>query len=108
MACDEILVHTADAVAGLGRSFRGDERMAAEVLARLYPWHSVDGDPWVTLLWANGRVELPGRPFQTRWRWHCEPLSEWDGSAAQGAGSRPGSERRLRILTSTRAAAGRR
>jgi uncharacterized protein (TIGR03083 family) len=89
MACDELLVHAADAAAGLGRSFRGDERMASEVLARLYPWHTVDGDPWETLLWANGRVELPGRPFQTRWRWHCEPLSEWDGSAPAAAGARP-------------------
>jgi uncharacterized protein (TIGR03083 family) len=93
MACDEILVHTADAAAGLGRAFRGDERLAAEVLARLYPWHTVDGDPWETLLWANGRTEMPGRPFQARWRWHCEPLSEWDGlppkvkSASSGTGT---------------------
>jgi uncharacterized protein (TIGR03083 family) len=79
MACDELLVHGADAATGLGRTFRGDERLAAEVLARLYPWHTVDGDPWDTLLWANGRAELPGRPFQSRWRWHCEPLSEWEG-----------------------------
>jgi hypothetical protein len=93
MACDEILVHAADAAAGLGREFRGDERQAAEVLARLYPWHAVDGDPWETLLWANGRVEMPGRPFQTRWRWHCEPLSEWDGlpPKARGASSGTGS-----------------
>jgi uncharacterized protein (TIGR03083 family) len=90
MACDELLVHGADAAAGLGRSFRGDERIASEVLARLYPWHAVDGDPWKTLLWANGRAELPGRPFQTRWRWHCEPLSEWDGSAPRGPVARPG------------------
>jgi hypothetical protein len=89
MACDEILVHTADAMAGLGRSFGGDERLAAEVLARLYPWHTVVGDPWVTLLWANGRVELPDRPFQSRWRWHCEPLSEWDGLPPRVRGARP-------------------
>lgn len=90
MACDELLVHTADAAAGLGGSFRGDERMASKVLARLYPWHTVDGDPWETLLWANGRADLPGRPFQARWRWHCEPLSEWDGSAPPGPEGRPG------------------
>ncbi len=90
MACDELLVHAADAAAGLGRSFRGDERMASEVLARLYPWHAVDGDPWETLLWANGRADLAGRPFQSRWRWHCEPLSEWDGRAPPAPGSRSG------------------
>jgi uncharacterized protein (TIGR03083 family) len=90
MACDELLVHTADAAAGLGGTFRGDELLAAAVLARLYPWHAVDGDPWETLLWANGRAELPGRPFQTHWRWHCEPLSEWDGLPPRVQGAPPG------------------
>jgi hypothetical protein len=36
-------------------------------------------DPWATLLWANGRVDLPGRPRQMSWRWHCAPLAEWNG-----------------------------
>jgi hypothetical protein len=42
---------------------------------------AVDRD-WTTLpalLWANGRVALPGHPRQARWRWHCAPLEEWDG-----------------------------
>jgi hypothetical protein len=90
MACDELMVHAADAAAGLGRRFTGDAGLASAVLARLYPWHTVDADPWQTLLWANGRAELQGRPFQTRWRWHCEPLSEWDGSAPPKRGARPG------------------
>jgi Mycothiol maleylpyruvate isomerase N-terminal domain len=89
MACDELLVHAADAAAALDRTFRGDERLAAEVLARLYPWHTVDGDPWETLLWANGRAELSGRPFQSSWRWHCEPLSEWDGLPPTAPRTRP-------------------
>jgi hypothetical protein len=82
MACDELLVHGRDAALGLGREFSGDKRLARAVLTRLFPWHESepDEDPWLVLLWANGRLSLPGRGEQTRWRWHCAPLSEWDGS----------------------------
>jgi hypothetical protein len=83
MACDEILVHGDDAARGLGLRLAPDPDLAARVLARLFPWHlsapADDGDPWQTLLWANGRIDLPGRPFQHTWRWHCAPLSEWNG-----------------------------
>ena len=83
MTCDELLVHGRDAAQGLGREFGGDARLASSILARLYPWHSVGAgdDPWQVLLWANGRVSLPGREDQRRWRWQCAPLSEWDGLA---------------------------
>ena len=37
-------------------------------------------DPWELLLWANGRVELPGLIRQDVWRWQRAPLSEWDGA----------------------------
>ena len=82
MACDELLVHGADAALALGSAFPSDKRLAAGVLTRLFPWHDVDpdDDPWEVLLWANGRIELPGRVRQVRWRWHCPPLSEWDGT----------------------------
>jgi hypothetical protein len=82
MACDELLVHVDDAARGLGLPFDPDRRLAAAVLARLFPWHPVgpDDDPWRVLLWANGRIELPGRVQQSRWRWQCAPLSEWDGT----------------------------
>jgi hypothetical protein len=81
MACDELLVHGDDAARGLGVSFSPDRRFAAGILARLFPWHSVgvDDDPWEVLLWANGRIDVPDRAHQGRWRWHCAPLSEWDG-----------------------------
>jgi hypothetical protein len=85
MACDEILVHTADAAGGLGEEFRPDADLAARVLARLFPWHEPGDDPWTTLRWANGRLDLPGRPAQRDWRWHCAPLAEWDGTAPPGA-----------------------
>lgn len=83
MACDELLVHGRDAALGLGREFRGNETLARGILTRLFPWHEPgpDDDPWQILLWANGRLSLPGRADQTRWRWQCAPLSEWDGSA---------------------------
>ena len=83
MACDELLVHGDDAMRGLGVPFTGDRRLAAAVLARLFPWHALgpDDDPWELLLWANGRMEVPGRVRQGTWRWHCAPLSEWDGAA---------------------------
>ena len=57
-----------------------DVRLASGVMARLFPWHDAEPDPWAALLWANGRIDLAGRPHQERWRWHCEPLSEWDGA----------------------------
>ncbi len=82
MACDELLVHGDDAARGLGVGFDHDAHLAARVLARLFPWHTVGpgDDPWQILLWANGRIDLEGRPHQGRWRWHSEPLSEWDGT----------------------------
>ena len=79
MACDELLVHTYDAALGLGRRFSPDPGLAGRVLARLFPWHDPGDDPWRTLLWANDRIDLPGRPRQHGWAWHCAPLAGWDG-----------------------------
>jgi hypothetical protein len=82
MACDELLVHGDDAARGLGLTFVTDGDLAERVLCRLFPWHVRDrpDDPWSALLWANGRVTPPGRSAQEGWRWHCAPLSEWDGT----------------------------
>lgn len=79
MACDELLVHTDDAARGLGLSFAPDPALAGRVLARLYPWHDPGDDPWQSLLWANGRIDLPGRSNQKGWVWHCAPLADWNG-----------------------------
>jgi uncharacterized protein (TIGR03083 family) len=81
MACDELLVHTADAAQGLGASFEPEPELAAATLRRLFPWAPADVDAWSALLWSNGRIALPGHPRLKRWRWHCAPLSEWDGIA---------------------------
>jgi uncharacterized protein (TIGR03083 family) len=79
MACDELLVHTYDAAQGLGLQFTADPDLAGRVLARLFPWHEAGSDPWATLLWANGRIDLPERINQRGWQWHPAPLAEWNG-----------------------------
>jgi hypothetical protein len=79
MACDELLIHTGDAARGLGQRFAPDPALAGRILARLFPWHQCGDDPWQALLWANGRVDLPGCPRQAGWVWHGAPLADWDG-----------------------------
>jgi uncharacterized protein (TIGR03083 family) len=79
MACAELLIHADDAARGLGLPFAPDPGLAGRVLARLFPWHDPGADPWRTLLWAHERIDLPGRPGQERWMWHCAPLADWDG-----------------------------
>ena len=85
MGCDEILIHTADIAAGFEIDFKPPEDLCGRVLARLFPWAPTDVGHWESLLWANGRIELPGSgPQDTNWRWHCAPLSEWDGLIPHG------------------------
>jgi uncharacterized protein (TIGR03083 family) len=84
MACDELLVHTDDAARGLELPFTPPAPLARATLERLFPWAPPDIDPWPTLLWANGRTDLPGHPRQVPWRWHCAPLDEWDGLNPSG------------------------
>jgi len=80
MGCDELLVHTYDIGCGLGIDVVPPGDVHARVLARLFPWAPA-GDPWPTLLWANGRVALDDRPrVDPDWYWWCAPLAEWDGS----------------------------
>jgi Mycothiol maleylpyruvate isomerase N-terminal domain len=80
MACDEILVHTHDAATGLGEPFHPGPELAGLVLARLFPWQDAGRDGWAALLHANGRIDLPGRPRNRSWQWHCAPLDDWDGT----------------------------
>lgn len=74
LACDEMLVHTWDAADGLGLDFRPDPRLAGQVLKRLFPTIKHGDDPWLSLLWANGRIELGGAGRRTEWTWHPSPL----------------------------------
>lgn len=80
MGCDEMLIHTYDIMSGLGESLDPPRDVCERTLGRLFPWVARDGDPWTTLLWANGRAALGDRPrLSAEWGWHCKPLSEWDG-----------------------------
>jgi hypothetical protein len=81
MACAEVLVHTYDVAPG-----DGPADVAAEVVGRLFPWiavtpdNGVGPDPWSLLLWATGRVSLPGMPDTgPDWRWQAAPPNELDG-----------------------------
>ena len=81
MGCDEILVHFWDAVRGLGEEFAPPAELADRVLRRLFPWAPTNAAPWPALLWANGRIDLPGRErLGPDWAWHCSPRDEWDGA----------------------------
>jgi hypothetical protein len=80
MGCAEMLLHTWDVADGRGLTWAPPAALASRVLGRLFPWAPTDADPWAALLWSTGRRELPGREPVTSWRWHCAPLSEWDGS----------------------------
>jgi hypothetical protein len=80
MGCAEMLLHSGDVAEGRGLDWRPPVQLAGAVRARLFPWAPTDADPWAALLWATGRGELPGRDPVTSWRWHCAPLSEWDGT----------------------------
>ena len=76
MACDEMLVHTQDAGRGLRADppFTPPAALSELVLGRLFPGTAGDDDPWTLLLWANGRIALPGRPRrEPGWRWQSSP-----------------------------------
>jgi hypothetical protein len=81
MGCDEILVHGWDAARAFGVDLIPPDDLANQVLRRLFPWVPLETSSWDALLWANGRVDLPGRPHRPEpdWVWHCAPLEEWDG-----------------------------
>jgi hypothetical protein len=76
MGIVETLVHTQDLAEGLGLSWAPPADLCARVLSRLFPDAPATTDPWLTLLWATGRAELPGRPRLTTWRWYGAPVSE--------------------------------
>jgi hypothetical protein len=80
MGCDEMLLHTDDVARAFGVPFVPDDVLAERTLRRLFPWAPSETDAWETLRWANGRAPLGDRPRLARWRWHCAPLDEWDGT----------------------------
>jgi len=50
-------------------------RVVPPVLERLLPDVEPGDDPWAALLWATGRLELPGRPRRTDWGWTNSPAT---------------------------------
>ncbi|MDQ0989588.1 maleylpyruvate isomerase N-terminal domain-containing protein [Streptomyces sp. V3I7] len=75
MGVVETLVHTHDLAEGLGLAWTPPSDLCSRVLARLFPEAPQGADPWLTLLWATGRAELPGHPRLTTWRWDSTPRS---------------------------------
>ncbi|MFQ1000758.1 hypothetical protein [Modestobacter sp. SSW1-42] len=80
MGCAELLLHAGDVAEDQGLDWTPPSALTAATRARLFPWAPADADPWTALLWATGRGELPGHAPVSSWRWHCAPLSEWDGT----------------------------
>jgi len=78
MGCAEVLVHGEDIARGLGLALDPPRPVCGLVMARLFPHLGdvSDLDPWTALRWAMDRVEVPGRPKQTGWRWHGAPLEK--------------------------------
>jgi len=84
MGMDEVLVHTRDITTALAVDFAPPPDLARAILDRLFPWWPRNVEPWPALLWANGRISLPGHPSPgANWSWHCAPLAEWDGTIPQ-------------------------
>ncbi|TDP96279.1 mycothiol maleylpyruvate isomerase-like protein [Labedaea rhizosphaerae] len=76
MCCAELLIHGWDAATGLAVPLTADARLASAVLARLFPELVPQGDPWSELLWACGRIALPGKGKRVNWTWWVRPLDE--------------------------------
>ncbi|MDX3762560.1 MULTISPECIES: maleylpyruvate isomerase N-terminal domain-containing protein [Streptomyces] len=73
MGIVETVVHTHDLAQGLGLTWSPPADLCSRVLARLFPDAPLSTDPWLTLLWATGRAELPGHPRLTTWCWDGTP-----------------------------------
>lgn len=76
MGIVEALVHTHDVAQGLHLDWAPPADLCDLVLVRLFPHAPVDSDRWLTLLWATGRAELPGRARLTQWRWYGAPNAD--------------------------------
>jgi hypothetical protein len=76
MGCVELLAHGHDIAEGLGLAFDPPRDPCAHTVARLFPTAPVGDDPWRTLLWATGRLALPGHPRREEWRWHGAPVGD--------------------------------
>jgi hypothetical protein len=76
IGCAEVLVHGADVAVALGLSWSPPGDVAAAVLARVFPEVTDVAEPMAGLLWATGRIDLPGRPARTSWTYGMTPAGE--------------------------------
>ncbi|WP_367136875.1 maleylpyruvate isomerase N-terminal domain-containing protein [Saccharothrix sp. HUAS TT1] len=74
MAALETLVHSHDIVRTLGFDWTPSDELSAPVVERLFPEAPTGHPAGLTLLWATGRIPLPGVPQRPREGWR------WDGS----------------------------
>jgi hypothetical protein len=77
MGVVEVLIHTYDIAKALDLEWTPPDELCGRILGRLFPDVPVDmssPDEWHRLLWAAGRIDLPGAPRRERWRWYSEPL----------------------------------
>jgi hypothetical protein len=62
-----VLIHGTDVAGAVGLPWSPPADVAAAVLARLFPEVTDVADPMAGLLWASGRIDLPGRDHRTGW-----------------------------------------
>jgi hypothetical protein len=75
MASSELLVHTDDALHGLAARLDPPYTMCDAVVDRLFPDLSIPVRGWQRLLWATGRLNVPGYGQRgPEWRMHPQPL----------------------------------
>ncbi|MCF6506476.1 hypothetical protein E9549_03495 [Blastococcus sp. MG754426] len=73
IACAELLVHGADVAGAVGLDWQPPAEVAGAVRDRLFPDVPAGDDPLADLLWATGRLALPGRPRRGEWRYAMRP-----------------------------------
>ena len=66
MAIDEVIVHGADAAAGLGLAYDPPEQLARKVVDRLFPWAPTDTDGGPRCCGPTDVLPLPGQPRSAR------------------------------------------
>ncbi|WP_433608816.1 maleylpyruvate isomerase N-terminal domain-containing protein [Dactylosporangium sp. CA-139114] len=76
MGVVEVLVHAWDVADSVNRAWTPPADLCRGVLDRLFVEVPERDDPWLVLLWATGRAELPGRAARTSWRWDGRPPAQ--------------------------------
>jgi hypothetical protein len=72
MGIVETFVHTHDIAQGLGSTWSAPEDICEKALSRLFPDRPEHDNPWLTLLWCTGRIDLGRLPRRASWRWQNE------------------------------------